>query len=805
MKTIFRLITLAIIISCSSPAFCQIGKALSNTQQSTSQHSILANDLTALLTSTSSAQKKLSSLGWRLSSIENEDKIVTFSLDETYDNRAPCWIYLYYNDDNIVEFVRYQISNNRLLSTFEPSISSAGFRQVDHERYQSSTLFDGTEFIESSSWDIDKAYKNQNYLLFHNYNDDVHYYYTTKIGSHYDKYSGSRVQYFSDGKYAKYKYVDGKISGKLTIYSESGQVIQELNCLNNKLHGPAKYYTDEEQVEKEGRYKEGKRDGLWHFYFKDENGEWETNRYDMTFSNGEANGPSKFFTEDGRIRAQGNWKNNKQDGLWHNYFSINDDGEWEPDRFDETYSNGEKNGPATYFTEDSSIWREGNWENGKKNGLWHYYFSINDDGKWVPDRADITYSNGEKNGPATYFTEFYDNRRDRVEGQWKNDKKDGQWHRYLFNPHVGEWSVFCYETWSRDEKNGPAKYYDGEGKVWSEGNWKNGKRDGLWHFYDNLENSDITYSYDEKNGPAKYYTGDGKVLREGNWKNDKRDGLWRYYSEDGKGKNETTWKNGLRDGVTRETTDSMTYKRMWKDDKLHGTSWVKDNDQNLIYQFEYHNGKVVSIIDNHTTPTKVVSYNRKTPTSSVITVMAKGSDSTVMIDCQFDQWISYTENFKQFKDDFDSIDGYFNKWKFYLGKMWVSHPPYACGDISILNTKNDSLLCNGKLYRDSKIGKWSFYFHEQGIQMDVMYYNDKDTCERYYDLQGNPYSGKFEYYNNQANVKEVRKIKDGVCITKRTQYYDVTTGKRLRIEGVEVNYMPVKPGADGLKELLGIN
>ena len=67
-------------------------------------------------------------------------------------------------------------------------------------------------------------------------------------------------------------------------------------------------------------------------------------------------------------------------------------------------------------------------------------------------------------------------------------------------------------------------FYYCNGQLESEGNWKNGKKDGLW----------------------KYYNKKGILKLESNWKNGKKDGLWKNYNKKGVLKSERNYKDGKR-------------------------------------------------------------------------------------------------------------------------------------------------------------------------------------------------------------------------------------------------------------------
>ncbi|MFH1824840.1 MAG: CsgG/HfaB family protein [Candidatus Firestonebacteria bacterium] len=79
--------------------------------------------------------------------------------------------------------------------------------------------------------------------------------------------------------------------------------------------------------------------------------------------------------------------------------------------------------------------------------------------------------------------------------------------------------------------DGIVKFYDEDGKLDSEQNYKDGKRNGLLKVY--YENGKLyleqNYKDDKRNGVYKYYDEKGGLDKEGSYKDDKRDGLLKEY------------------------------------------------------------------------------------------------------------------------------------------------------------------------------------------------------------------------------------------------------------------------------------
>ena len=87
-----------------------------------------------------------------------------------------------------------------------------------------------------------------------------------------------------------------------------------------------------------------------------------------------------------------------------------------------------------------------------------------------------------------------------------------------------------YEPNKEEPFTGKLIIYYENGQKKGEGNYKEGKQDGLWTWWD--EN--------------------GKKKREGNYKEGKLDGLWTHWYENGQKKSEGTVKEGKLDGLRTE-------------------------------------------------------------------------------------------------------------------------------------------------------------------------------------------------------------------------------------------------------------
>ena len=89
--------------------------------------------------------------------------------------------------------------------------------------------------------------------------------------------------------------------------------------------------------------------------------------------------------------------------------------------------------------------------------------------------------------------------------------------------------------------------YYANGQIKEEGNYKDGKKDGLW----------------------KYWDENGKLRYEKNYKDGERDGLWKEWFKNGQLTAESNYKDGLPDGLWKKWYENgqLKYERNYKDGK----------------------------------------------------------------------------------------------------------------------------------------------------------------------------------------------------------------------------------------------
>ena len=166
-------------------------------------------------------------------------------------------------------------------------------------------------------------------------------------------------------------------------------------------------------------------------------------------------------------------------------------------------------------------------------------------------------------------------------GHWSKGKREGNGKYY----HNGD--LIYNGMWASDKPNGKGKVYNSDGVVKQEGEWKNGFLEvdrGIWIEYENgrlcilYKNGEKKYEGELKNrkpeGKGEYFNKEGKILYEGEWKNGEIEiepGVFFCYEtrlfkviENGSVKYEGGWKNNQPEGKGTIFIDNEKYNGLWK-------------------------------------------------------------------------------------------------------------------------------------------------------------------------------------------------------------------------------------------------
>ena len=372
----------------------------------------------------------------------------------------------------------------------------------------------------------------------------------------------------------KYIIYEGKGIGK--EYDLEGKLLFKGQYYNGERNGNGEeyYYSD---IEYKGEFKDGKRNGYGkenrtYYTFEGEfkngkywNGIYKERDYDFD--------EKRYFTileaeyKDGKIWNASGYINIKNGSGYVTIFNKS-----KKKLFEGIYLNGEKNGKGCEYHENGELKFEGEYFNDKKwngkgydikgniayelkngNGCIKEYF---ESGKL---KCKYEYLNGEKNGKEYKYNEDGDIE---CEKQYLNGKLNG-----LFKMN-NLCSGVEYE-YLNDYKNGKGKIFYKDDKYLFEGEYAQGMKirgkeyingklayEGEY-IYDNYE--DIKYNgkgYDENgcliyelihgNGKVKEYRYDGTLSFEGEYKNGRKNGIGKLYDLEGNLRYEGEFIEGVR-------------------------------------------------------------------------------------------------------------------------------------------------------------------------------------------------------------------------------------------------------------------
>jgi antitoxin component YwqK of YwqJK toxin-antitoxin module len=304
------------------------------------------------------------------------------------------------------------------------------------------------------------------------------------------------------------------------FYSPSGEKNLEISYLENKKHGLRKQYLDEETV-----VEEWNNDTLINaiqVFFKT----GELKRHTPLIE-GKPHGLEKEFNKDGLVIVVSKYFA----GILGKREFIN-----RTDKF------GLKQGSWMFFWENGNLKEEGAYQNDKKNGYFKYYDEAGNF-KYVEKYAHdnlivdapetrqmevktVYHPNGKRAITATYYKGVQD-------GVRREFNEDGT----VIKGYVFANGILKYEgiTDEDGKRQGLWKEFYTAGELKSEGNYIDSKQEGTWKFY--FENQKIevkgSYKNGKKVGRWYWYYPNGELLQEENWSNGKLEGEFLEYNENG--------------------------------------------------------------------------------------------------------------------------------------------------------------------------------------------------------------------------------------------------------------------------------
>jgi len=252
-------------------------------------------------------------------------------------------------------------------------------------------------------------------------------------------------------------------------------------------------------------------------------------------------GPTKYYYPDGKVSSEGTMRNGKPDGYWRTYYPdgvLKTEGSRRDFQLDSTWN---------FFRQDGTIERSITYSNDLKNGPERIY----DDNFIV--REEYLYENNIREGTSTLY---YPNGKVMKTIPFVNNKEEGRGMEFAEDDGriitlTTYRNGFVYGSQrinrldSELRRTGEWKDLYPNGQTREEGNWTEGKRNGIFKFFDRkgfLERMERYVNGELVTGDDATVTLDirrefderGRVRSMGSYRDGKKHGTFRYYDEDGK-------------------------------------------------------------------------------------------------------------------------------------------------------------------------------------------------------------------------------------------------------------------------------
>lgn len=430
--------------------------------------------------------------------------------------------------------------------------------------------------------------------------------------------NGFNTLYYENGRISSEgTMVNGQPDGYWKTYYESGKLKSEGNRKNFLLDSIWKFYDENEKLILEITYKNDKKNGIRRTYQENE-------IIEENFTDDVKQGSTLYYYADGKLKKRVPFVNGIEDGMAYEYdpdgtiitmieykkgFIVNRDKINRKDR------NNLKQGRWIYFYDNGRIRMEGAYMDDKKNG---YFKQYDREGnlvvveKYIDDnlqenvaelveldvRTDYypsgkiktvaSYKDGVPEGIRREYAEdgriltAYTFKEGKITGQGimtEEGIKQGPWKEYYSDGQLKAEGIY-----DKGNKVGGWKYYYPDGTLEQEGYYStDGLADGAWKWYypTGTLHREENYLYGLADGPSVEYDDIGNIVTSGEYLEGNEEGKW-FYNIDGCVE-EGTYRNGLRNG---------SWNSYYQDGQLRFSGDFIDDNPNGKHVYYWGNGKL---------------------------------------------------------------------------------------------------------------------------------------------------------------------------------------------------------------------
>ncbi|MFH1159366.1 MAG: hypothetical protein V1733_00250 [bacterium] len=345
------------------------------------------------------------------------------------------------------------------------------------------------------------------------------------------------------------------------FYNEQGRLILEITYRNGKKNGVKTSRLDKETIHE--NYVNDVKEGYTRYELPD-----GTKKMDIPFVKGLEQGIGKGYSPDGEVITITEYKK----GFIVDRMKIN--------RWDK---NGQKQGKWITFWENGKIKTEGTFRDDRKNGYFKEYSEKGDliaiakyiDGALQPEAEEIQKLEVEKEYYADgkiKKTSLY--RNGILEGVSREFSPEGVMTKAIeYHEGIKSGEGLVLEDGSR---TGHWREFYPDSALKAEGDYENGNKTGSWKFYHpngKMEQTGVYNKQGKPEGTWKWYHDNGQLQREEIYYHGEKDGLSEEFDENGTLIEQGEYLNGLEDGPWIQRIGDF-YQRGSYRDGLRTGMWV---------------------------------------------------------------------------------------------------------------------------------------------------------------------------------------------------------------------------------------
>ena len=439
--------------------------------------------------------------------------------------------------------------------------------------------------------------------------------------------NGYNKFYYDDGTLSSEGFMlDGKPDGYWKNYYPSGLIKSEGNRKEFLLDSLWKFYDEEEKVVLEINYAGGKKNGFRYTYQGDET-------IKEFFVNDVKQDDSYVLYPGGQVKMKIPFINGLEEGIAREYdpegtiiqlITYKKGYVVERERINRYDTDTLPNGRWKWFYDEETLWQEGNFKHGLKNG---YFKEYDREGNLL---SATKYVDGEKVEKAEELvklevrTDYYPDGSVKVVGTYKDgipegvrreyDEEGNIQKSYIFRKgrivgegifteagqRQGEWkeyypdgSLKAIGSYHNDERIGQWKFYYQGGQLEELGAYVNGKPDSVWRWF--YKSGKVLRTENFYNGLADgvltEYDEEGKIITQGDYLEGKKEGVWFY--EVGDNRDEGNYAEGMRNGNWKSfyVYGTLRFEGKFVDDLPNGEHTWHWPDGNIKQQGQYVMGR----------------------------------------------------------------------------------------------------------------------------------------------------------------------------------------------------------------------